>query len=109
MWRKRICVPLSGFRAVMHGLIAGALVLGLASGWLMESSAAQTIPLPPGKNVELVANNCIVCHSLETVAQQRQNLAGWREIVDRMVGYGLEISPEEKQAILDYLATSLGP
>jgi hypothetical protein len=93
----------------MQGLGAGALALALASGWMTDRAAAQEIPLPPGKNVELVANHCIICHSLETVAQQRQSLAGWKEIVDRMMGYGLEISPEEKQAVLDYLATSLGP
>jgi hypothetical protein len=92
----------------MQGLVAAALALALASGWVTERPAAEEIPLPPGKNVEVVANHCITCHSLETVAQQRQSLAGWQEIVDRMIGYGLEISPEEKQAILNYLVTSLG-
>ena len=75
----------------------------------MERPAAQGIPLPPGKNVELVVGRCIICHSLETVAQQRQDRAGWQAIVDRMVSYGMPISPEEKRAILDYLVTSLGP
>ena len=93
----------------MRGLIAGALALGLAIGWVIERPAAQGIPLPPGKNVELVAGRCIICHSLETVAQQRQDRAGWQAIVDRMVSYGMPISPEEKRAILDYLVTSLGP
>jgi len=108
MWSNRISVPLPGLRAVIQGLIAGALVIGLASGWVIERPAAQGIPLPPGKNMELVAARCIICHSLETVAQQRQDLAGWREVVDRMEGNGLLVSPEEKQAILDYLVTSLG-
>jgi len=93
----------------MRGLIAGALALGLAIGWVIEHPAAQGIPLPPGKNLELVAGRCIICHSLETVAQQRQDRAGWQAIVDRMVSYGMPISPEEKRAILDYLVTSLGP
>jgi len=93
----------------MRWLIAGALVLGLATGWVIEHPAAQGIPLPPGKNLELVAGRCIICHSLETVAQQRQDLAGWQSIVDRMVSYGMPISPEEQRAILDYLVTSLGP
>jgi len=94
----------------MRGLIAGALALGLAIGWVTEHHpAAQGIPLPPGKNVELVVGRCIICHSLETVAQQRQDLAGWQAIIDRMVSYGMPISPEEKRAILDYLVTSLGP
>lgn len=93
----------------MRGLIAGALALGLAIGWMIERPAAQGTPLPPGMNLELVAARCIICHSLETVAQQRQDRAGWQEIVDRMVSYGMPISPEEKRAILDYLVTALGP
>jgi hypothetical protein len=58
--------------------------------------------------VELVAGRCIICHSLEMVAQQRLDRAGWHTIIDRMMSYGLPASPEEKQAILNYLATSLG-
>lgn len=109
MWPNRISAPLPGFRGAIQGLIVGALAFGLATGWVMERPAAQGIPLPPGKNVELVVGRCIICHSLETVAQQRQDLVGWQAIVDRMVSYGMPISPEEKRAILDYLVTSLGP
>ena len=109
MWPNRISAPLPGFRGAIQGLIVGALAFGLATGWVMERPAAQGIPLPPGKNVELVVGRCIICHSLETVAQQRQDLAGWQAIVDRMVSYGMPTSPEEKRAILDYLVTSLGP
>jgi hypothetical protein len=92
----------------MRGLITGALALGLAIGWVIERPAAQGIPLPPGRNVKLVAGRCIICHSLEMVAQQRLDRATWQAIIDRMVSYGLPASPEEKQAILDYLVTSLG-
>lgn len=76
---------------------------------MLERPAAQGIPLPPGKNLELVADRCATCHSLETVAQQRQDRAGWQEIVDRMVSYGMPISPEERQVILEYLVVFLGP
>jgi len=109
MWPNRISASLPGFRGTIQGLIVGALALGLAIGWVMERPAAQGIPLPPGKNVELVAGRCIICHSLEMVAQQRLDRAGWQAIIDRMVSYGMSISPEEKRAILDYLVSSLGP
>ena len=109
MWPRRTPASVRGTGAARRAVPAGALALGLVIGWVMEGPEAQGIPLPPGKNVELVASRCIICHSLEMVAQQRQDLAGWRVIVDRMVSYGMPISPEEKQAILDYLATSLGP
>jgi len=56
-----------------------------------------------------VSGRCIICHSLEIVAQQRQDRAGWDVILDRMISYGAPIPPEDKPVILEYLATHLGP
>ncbi len=90
-------------------LLGGALALGVLIGWAAERSAAQSNPLPPGKNLEVVSGRCIICHSLEMVAQQRQDRAGWETILDRMISYGAPIPPEDKPMILEYLATYLGP
>lgn len=90
-------------------LLGGALALGVLIGWAAERSPAQNNPLPPGKNRELVSGRCIICHSLEIVAQQRQDRAGWDTILDRMISYGAPVPPEDKPPILDYLATYLGP
>ena len=51
---------------------------------------------------------CIVCHSLEMVAQQRLDREGWEAILDRMISYGAPIPPEDRPAILEYLVTHLG-
>ena len=59
--------------------------------------------------MDIVAARCIICHSLELVAQQRQDRAGWQVIVDRMDTYGVPIPPEDKKVILDYLSEHLGP
>jgi len=95
MWRSRV-------------LLGTALGLGAALGWAVPRPAAQAGPLPAGPNVMLVVGRCIPCHSLELTAQQRQDRAGWLAIVDRMIGYGAPIPPEEKDAILDYLVTHFG-
>jgi hypothetical protein len=81
---------------------------GLAIGSALGSPGAQGIPLPPGKHQELVVGRCIICHSLEMVAQQRQDREGWEAILDRMISYGAPIPPEDRPAILEYLVTHLG-
>ena len=91
-------------------LLLGSLIIGLTIGWVaVERPSAQSNPLPSGKNVEIVMGRCVICHSLEIVAMQRQDRAGWEAIVDRMVSYGAPIPPDDKSVILDYLATYLGP
>jgi len=90
------------------GLFAGALVFGTVLGWAAGRLLAQGNPLPPGRNVEVVVGRCIICHSLEIVAQQRQDRAGWEAIVDRMISYGAPIPPDDKPVIMEYLVTYLG-
>jgi hypothetical protein len=94
------------------GALSLALLCGLASGLAIGSApgspGAQGIPLPPGKHQELVVGRCIICHSLEMVAQQRQDREGWEAILDRMISYGAPIPPEDRPAILEYLVTHLG-
>jgi hypothetical protein len=95
MWRNRAALP--------------ALLVGLSIGWMAGRAPAQGTPLPQGKNVEIVVGRCIICHSLEMVAMQRLDRERWEAVVDRMIDYGAPISPQDKQTILDYLATHLGP
>lgn len=86
-----------------------ALIIGLLLGWVGGRATAQGTPLPPGKNVEVVVGRCVICHSLEMVGMQRLDRAQWEAVVDRMIGYGAPIPAEDKQTILDYLVTYLGP
>ena len=41
----------------------------------------------------LVVSRCVICHSVEIAVQQRQGPMGWGAIIDRMVTYGMPLSP----------------
>jgi len=56
----------------------------------------------------MVTGRCIICHSLEMIAQQRQTRAEWTVIVDRMISYGMPVGPGDKERILAYLTKHLG-
>ncbi|WP_119069471.1 DUF7282 domain-containing protein [Aggregatilinea lenta] len=52
----------------------------------------------------LVSERCTVCHSRERIDNAVKDQAGWESTVDRMIGYGAQLTPEERQAVIDYLS-----
>jgi hypothetical protein len=88
---------------------AAALALGLVVAAAGGGARAQANPLPAGPHRDLVVGACIICHSLETMAQQRLDRDTWETIVDRMITYGAPITAETRPRILEYLVRHLGP
>ena len=81
----------------------------LALSLLLAAAAAASGPEPaPGQ--ETVETLCLACHSLAIVEQQRLNRRVWDEVLVWMVEeQGMpELEPEERQAVLDYLAQTYG-
>ena len=94
-------------------ILAIVLVAAVGGDWViaraMDDAAEQVVnPLPPDERQQLVTGRCIICHSLETIAQQRQTRDEWAVILDRMVAYGMPMLPGDRELILEYLATRLG-
>jgi cytochrome c5 len=71
------------------------------------SSAAQELPLGPGRDV--VVKRCVTCHEADLITQQRLTRAGWGRTVDKMVRWGATVEPEEREPMLDYLAARFAP
>jgi hypothetical protein len=86
-----------------------ALALGFGLGVAVEGVVAQANPLPDGQHRDLVVGACIICHSLETMAQQRLDRGTWETIIERMITYGAPITQETRPQILEYLVRHLGP
>jgi hypothetical protein len=73
------------------------------------AAAAQDDPrLPQGPNRDLVLRRCTTCHDISnlfsTVGKTRE---GWDSKLEDMVLFGLQVTPQERALILDYLATFL--
>ncbi len=65
---------------------------------------------PEGPGVQAISGNCVACHSVDHVLNQpslsREN---WEEVVHKMVrAYKAPISPEDQEAIVDYLTAAKG-
>jgi mono/diheme cytochrome c family protein len=92
---------------LIGGAAAAALLLTAPA---LADDEYEFAPLPPGEGAEETFYNCSACHSLRTVTNGAYSRRVWDEIIDWMVeDQGMwELDPEEREIILDYLATHLG-
>ncbi len=89
--------------AAALAIFAGAV----AAGALGRAAIAQE-PIPQTDGWVLVVSRCVICHSVEIAVQQRQGPLGWGAIIDRMVTYGMPLSPDERSALVKYLVRHYG-
>jgi mono/diheme cytochrome c family protein len=72
--------------------------------------AAARFDLPDGPGRELVYGHCQTCHDLQSVEDSAGIRRGaWAAVLDNMKEFGLRISEEQHDRILNYLGTWLGP
>lgn len=72
--------------------------------------AADRIELPAGPNRDLVYAKCRTCHDLQYVKESAGITAdNWQALIEDMGQYGLRIPAEEREKIVKYLVTYLGP
>jgi len=90
-------------RAKLSFGVLGATVL------MLGTAAAQGVELPAGPDREVVSRECQACHDLDmVVGSTGLTREGWNGILDEMTSYGLHVTPQEREKILNYLSNYLG-
>ncbi|MBI4463349.1 MAG: hypothetical protein HY647_01475 [Acidobacteria bacterium] len=67
-----------------------------------RSASGQQLPEAEGKSILL--RSCQQCHGLETITEKTGSKEDWSEIINRMVSYGVELSPAEQGKLAEYLS-----
>ncbi len=84
---------------IFFGFCLGLLIL-LVVGC---SQAADPEPTAhPGKSI--LNQKCVQCHDISRVKNYQDDPEGWAMTVDRMVMLGTELSDEQYEQLVDYLA-----
>lgn len=101
------------------GFVATLFAAVVAFGWGFSAptAAQQYDPnddwqgLPEGDGREQVFYNCVACHSMGTIMQQRLSRRWWVITIEKMIDeMGMLEPPEEEgELILDYLEMHFGP
>jgi cytochrome c5 len=116
---------MSNRRTLFPGILLPILVVALLLSACGQSASRITAPSGPitGAPAQapdtpaaaggldgatLLAQHCSACHS--------SNLAGmtctanqWKELVDQMINQGAQLTPQEKQVLIAYLAATYHP
>jgi cytochrome c5 len=67
-----------------------------------QFSSAQQLPAGPG--AELMKARCMSCHESDIITSQKLSAAGWTNSVNKMVRWGAQVTPEERDVLVLYLA-----
>jgi cytochrome c5 len=79
---------------------------------LVITAGAQSPPppaLPEGPGKELVEAVCTACHTLERVVAKRATKAEWQDKVLEMLQEDPDITQQERDQIVEYLAKAFPP
>jgi cytochrome c5 len=71
------------------------------------TTAGSAQDLPPGPGSDIVARTCTVCHEMDIVTAQRHDADGWRVVANAMIKNGAELTPQEVDQVVEYLAKTL--
>ena len=98
----------------MSLLLRGAVLLfclsAVATARAQDAAPpAQTAATNQGPGREILQRKCAQCHAATMWTALRQDRRAWESVLYRMVGRGALWTPEEINAMADYLAQIRGP
>ncbi len=67
---------------------------------IMDDDQAEEL----ARSRRVVEENCLMCHGSELIASQRLTAAQWTAEVDKMMGWGAPVPPEERDRLIRHLA-----
>jgi hypothetical protein len=100
------CKPsASKLRTIILTLALFSAALALAG----ESSPNPSEQLPAGPTKEKTEAACLTCHEARIIMQQRLSKPAWTKEVDKMIKWGAEVDPKDRDALIDYFSATFGP
>lgn len=66
--------------------------------------AAVASSAPAAEAPAVFKQTCLGCHGIEGIEQQRMNRTQWEREVEKMQRWGARVTPDNKAALVDYLA-----
>jgi len=89
-------------------------VTRVTRGWfwvpmVLVAQMAGAQQLPAGSGAEVLKARCVSCHESDIITSQKLSLTGWTNSINKMVRWGSQITPEEREILQPYLAMHFGP
>lgn len=76
---------------------------------IVAGQALLAQQLPEGPGAALVKSRCAVCHETDIITSQHLSVAGWTNSINKMVRWGAQMTPQERDLVQAYLAAHFAP
>jgi hypothetical protein len=95
----------------LNTIILTLAVLTATAALAGESSLNSNFngQLPAGPAKEKAEAACLTCHEARIIVQQRLSKPAWTKEVDKMMRWGAEVDPKDRDALIDYFSANFGP
>lgn len=101
---KRYMVVVVAAVCLVSGVVARA---ALTAGGSVQTQAPD--PLPEGAAKPIVQRACTTCHTVKMITNKRATQEEWAKTVDDMTNRGAQLSDDEIDKVIDYLAANFKP
>ncbi len=88
------------------GIAAGLILVAVSARGATGQAPAPALPNSPG--VAVVTAKCVGCHDADLIVSQQLSPAGWDREVAKMERWGATVTPDERPALVAYLARHFG-
>jgi hypothetical protein len=88
--------------------LTAILAAGLFSVSVAVAQSSPNEQLPGGPMQEKAAAACGSCHEARIIVQQRLSKAAWTKEMDKMIKWGAEVDPKDRDALIDYFSANFG-
>jgi len=92
----------------LRTIILTLAVFAAAAALAGESSSSSNDQLPAGPMQEKAVAACSTCHEARIIVQQRLSKPAWTKEVDKMIKWGAEVDPKDRDALIDYFSANFG-
>ena len=70
---------------------------------------AGSAAMPDGAGKAVVQKQCALCHALTVVTAKHASRKEWEQVVNQMVSRGADLTDDEIDTVIEYLARNYGP
>ena len=90
---------------------AGLIILALPlAGQIAGRPTRPKVQRPDGAVWEVIRKNCVSCHGIDDYAFYAQDRAAWQKMIaDKHKSGGADLSENDRNVLLDWLAAKFGP
>lgn len=89
-------------RARLILAVGAAAALAASIAWAAQVPEGQPQPPPDGKAI--LEGACTMCHGVDFIVERRKDRDAWDFTVHRMMDKGADLSVDEADLLIDYLA-----